>query len=891
MKSFFSIILVLMPLLSISQSKISNQLYKQGVELLDAEKYNEALPYFQKSDSIDKAIIKPKAKNYYRAKLKIAECYEGIAWNYGDDGFYPLALEYQNIATGIYKKVLGTEHEDYATSLINLATYYEYTSDYAEAIRLQTIAKDIIQNKSGENCEYYIVSLNNLACINNDMGNLAEAVRLGKIVLDKCKNLYGEAHPYYAMSLSNQANYNDRLGNYDEAVRLETTALELKKKHLGENHPEYAASLHNLSWFYYKQANYNEAIRLETLAVEKRKQILGEEHSKYAQSLTGLAIYKSCIGNLTEALELGNRALDISKKALGDNNVQYNSCLYYLADIYHLSGDYNKAAYYYEQSYNRIHTFVLKNFAFMTGRERSNFWKSMHFIREKLPYAAYINHNSALTALAYDGQLFSKGLLLNAELEIQKLAEQSGDTAFTNLYNRIKNNRTTLDGLYQTSLEKREMDADSLAQVIDRDEHRLIESSKKFGDYTKKLSVSWRDVQNHLNDNDLAIEFEKIIDTAAQKIVYVAFVLKKDMPAPEFVRLFESQQAKRIPFKEYYSTPKFYNLVWQPLASYLKDVKTVYFAPAGQLHTIGIEYLTDEDGNIFAEKYDTYRLSSTREIALEHPINTSRKATTYGGIKYDFSEEEWEDSKNVNDSIKRSFRDIPQLGDNLRGGSMMYLEGTKVETESIANVLRNADYDVKEMSAVVATEESFKMLSGTDIKILHVGTHGFYEKAGEMEYAGYKFYTAAAQQSDEERSLSCSGLLFAGANSALDFRRINEIPEGADDGVLTAKEISRLDFQGLDLVVLSACQTGLGEITGEGVFGLQRGFKKAGAQTIVMSLWSVADESTQLLMVEFFKNLTAGQTKRAAFVAAQKVVRQKFSNPLYWAAFVMIDGI
>jgi CHAT domain-containing protein len=139
--------------------------------------------------------------------------------------------------------------------------------------------------------------------------------------------------------------------------------------------------------------------------------------------------------------------------------------------------------------------------------------------------------------------------------------------------------------------------------------------------------------------------------------------------------------------------------------------------------------------------------------------------------------------------------------------------------------------------------------------------------------------------------MSCSGLLFAGANSALSPRRNAEIPEGADDGILTAKEISRLDFQGLDMVILSACQTGLGAITGEGVFGLQRGFKKAGAQTIIMSLWSVADESTELLMTEFFKNLTAGQSKRAAFLTAVQTVREKYPNPLYWAAFVMVDAI
>jgi CHAT domain-containing protein len=530
----------------------------------------------------------------------------------------------------------------------------------------------------------------------------------------------------------------------------------------------------------------------------------------------------------------------------------------------------------------------------MTSKERMNFWKLYSkFYSKDLPSAAYIHPDTTLTVLAYDAQVFSKGLLLNTELEIQKLIEQSGDTTFANRYYKIKQDRAILDDLYQTSPEKREMDADSLAKVIDREERILVQSSKALGDYTKNLTISWRDVQRNLKDNDIAIEFANFKDTAAKQLIYVALVLKKGMTAPEIVKLYNSDDFYDIKPKEYYNTPKLYNLVWRPLAKYLEGAKSVYFSPAGQFHTIGIEYLPDADGKIFAEKYDTYRLSSTRELAMTRAINPNRRATTYGGIKYDFTEEEWRSLKGVNDSIERSFRDIPQIASNFRSGAsgMGYLEGTKLESASIAALLRSANYNVTALSDAAATEESFKKLSGTGLKILHIGTHGFYETATDMQNAGYKFYTSADQQTNEDKSLSCSGLLFAGANSALDPNRNAEIPEGADDGVLTAKEISRLDFQGLDLVVLSACQTGLGEITGEGVFGLQRGFKKAGAQTIVMSLWKVADESTQLLMVEFFKNLTAGQSKRAAFLAAQKVVREKYPNPLHWAAFVMVDGL
>lgn len=967
-------ILMLLPLCAMSQSRQSKQLYKTGVELYDAEKYADALPYFQKSDSLDKLELKPASKNYHRALLKIADCHERLAENSDEEGNFAEALRHQTITTDIYKRVYGDNHPNYASEVWGLSTFYYYTGNYTEAVRLvkiameiqkktlgemhpdyaeslcelasyyeklgnnnesirlgnialeirkkilgedsedclqslinlasayanngdymeaikkQTTAIETVKKYYGEDNEYYITSLNNLAVLYVNICNYSESIRLGNIVLEKSKNLYGVKHPLYAIELSNQAEYYYKLGDCAEAIRLENIAMQIIKDRMGETHPEYAKSLFNLALFYSKTGNYNEAIRLGNLAADIRKKVLGEQHPDYAISLSVLAENYCMAGDYTEAIKLENAALKIRKNVLGEGNIHYYISLHNLAGYYMITDNYDKASDYFEQSYKLAKSFVLKNFFSMTNKERTNLWNNLTFIREKLPYAAYRHPDSTLSALAYDSQVFSKGLLLNAELEIQKLIEQSGDTSLANCLYKIKQDRATLDELYRTSAEDREMDADSLQKAIDNAERLLVESSKSLGDYTKNLSISWKDVQKKLKDSELAIEFATVKDTATKQQVYIALVLKKGMTSPELIKLFESYDFWDVRTKEYYTTPKLYNLVWKPLAEYLKDAKTVYFAPAGQLHTIGIEYLSNENGDIFAEQYDTYRLSSTRELAMEHAINPNKKATTYGGIRYDFTEEDWNDLQDRNDSIQRSFRDIPKMPDNLRGGSMVYLEGTKLESAQIAALLRTADYRVNEMSDIDATEESFKMLSGSGIKVLHIGTHGFYESEGDMENAGYKFYTAT-QQSDEDRSLSCSGLLFAGANSALNPSRANEIPEGADDGVLTAKEISRMDFQGLDLVVLSACQTGLGEITGEGVFGLQRGFKKAGVQTIVMSLWKVADEPTQMLMVEFFKNLTAGQSKRAAFLAAQKAVRQKYPNPLYWAAFVMVDGI
>ncbi|MCR5454763.1 MAG: CHAT domain-containing protein [Bacteroidales bacterium] len=257
---------------------------------------------------------------------------------------------------------------------------------------------------------------------------------------------------------------------------------------------------------------------------------------------------------------------------------------------------------------------------------------------------------------------------------------------------------------------------------------------------------------------------------------------------------------------------------------------------------------------------------------MNHYKNPNRKAAVYGGIFYD-----WDDG------------DFSDLKDEKDRTGVAYLRGTKVEADTITAILRANNYQVLETCDTSATEGNFKNLSGSGISILHIATHGFYRSNRFFGGSGFGFNLN--HQNSEDISLSRSGLLMSGANSALNLNRRDDIPDGVGDGILTAKEISRLDFSGLDLVILSACETALGDVTDEGVFGLQRGFKKAGAQTIIMSLWEVDDYATQLLMVEFFKKLGSGLSKRDAFNAAQEYVKSKTSDPKYWAAFIIVDAL
>lgn len=145
-------------------------------------------------------------------------------------------------------------------------------------------------------------------------------------------------------------------------------------------------------------------------------------------------------------------------------------------------------------------------------------------------------------------------------------------------------------------------------------------------------------------------------------------------------------------------------------------------------------------------------------------------------------------------------------------------------------------------------------------------------------------------QSFEDKALLRSGLLFSGANIGL---RGEPLPDDVEDGVLTAQELSNMNLGNVDMVVMSACQSGLGETTGEGVFGLQRGFKLAGANTLLMSLWKVDDGATCLLMTEFYRHYLSGKSKRESLHLAQQTLRNsdEYSDPSYWAAFILLDAI
>ncbi len=859
----------------------------------------EAIRLGTEALEIQKKVLGTEHPDYARSLSNLA-AYSADLGNYGE------AIRLGTEALNVRRIVLRIEHPDYALSLGNLASYYSHIGNYGEAIRLGTEALNIQKKVLGTEHPDYAKSLSILANIYTHLGDYGEAIRFGTEALGIRKRSLGMEHPDYALSLGNLAVSYEYRGNYEESTRLITRALEIIKKVHGVEHPNYAITLDILASNYSNLGNYKKAIKLETEAVDILKRIWGPNHPEYARSLSNLAEYHSYLGNYGEAIQLATKAMEIRGRGIGPNHPDYALSLSNLAVLYLHLGNYIEAYKYFKNSVEVLRPHVLSNLVEQSSHMKESFWgnKYEYNYTSILPTFVYKNKNAESIAELYNYTcLFAKGLLLNSDIELRRLILESEDSLLIEKYNALSTNISIYNKLIEKPINERFMNADSLNNVIQQQEMELARESKIYGDYTRNLTSTWKDVQNHLGTDDIAIEFIDFPILGTDSIMYAALTLKKDYESPHMVTLFEKKQLMGIPDSTYYTRTSTCDLIWKPLEEELENVKIIYFAPSGELHRIGIEYLPFNKTEIISDKYSLHRLSSTRQLALIQDGTKGEQSILYGGINYD---ENTNATPHVSTSSVGGVRGAniiyrSNVDSLLLRSSYEYLEGTKREVDQIADQMKQHQIHYQYYSGTDGSEESFKKLDGTKPKMMHIATHGFYLTEEEAKLSNFARPQMELMMGDNQRAgrpvedkpMTRSGLLFSGCNHAIHHE---PIPDGVEDGILTAQEISTLDLRGLDLVVLSACQTALGDIaSGEGVFGLQRGFKKAGAKTIIMSLWKVDDEATRILMVELYRNLMSGKSKQQSLKDAQKYLREydngKYDKPEYWASFIMLDGL
>ncbi|MBM4159385.1 MAG: CHAT domain-containing protein, partial [Ignavibacteria bacterium] len=439
------------------------------------------------------------------------------------------------------------------------------------------------------------------------------------------------------------------------------------------------------------------------------------------------------------------------------------------------------------------------------------------------------------------------------------------------------------------------------------------EISRKSDDYKKILdekNITLQDIQKELKPNDAVIEYidfryydKKWTDT----IYYCALIVKPEYINPVLVKLCTLDELKEFfifPSEDkesYVNNPQknhsLYKLIFQPLEEYLAGVDNIYISPTGILNKVSFSSLIDSElksrNQLLLDRYNINYPGNIKDIVKKDDIQnklSQKTAVVFGGIKYDLDSAALltTSSKFRGEIDEKEF--IPEGGiiiqDNISYGKFNYLPGSLEEANIITDILKKNNFTVTEYTGEEAVEEAFKTHNFDKApQILHISTHGFFFPEPDKKYEKSGITESRQVFRLSDNPLFRSGLVFAGANRI--FTGGSEI-EGVENGILTAYEVSNMDLSNVELVVLSACETGLGDIKGgEGVFGLQRAFKTAGVKTIIMSKWKVPDEQTVELMQLFYSNwLDKQMDKYTAFREAQKQMSKKY-EPYFWAAFII----
>ena len=593
------------------------------------------------------------------------------------------------------------------------------------------------------------------------------------------------------------------------------------------------------------------------------------------------------LGNYAESEQYYRKYAEYTKALYGEKSQEHINAQIYLANAEGFAGNVTNGCNDYTAAVMQLKALMKQHIPYMSSTEREGLWNPLSSLFTMMtPYALEAKQTqTAFTKNCYDALVMSKSFLLESERSMYDVIKRMGTPEDMHNYTTLasmKNQVKAWEKDYNAN-------ADSILSVsrkISRLENLLANRCKGYSDGTDFMDVDYDAVKHALGQNEVLIDFtDYISQTQGRK--YAAYIINKVQDYPLLKALFAERQIDSLGIVRpdmYYSedySEDVLKLLWEPLKENVSEGATIYYVPSQLLFQISLESLPLPDGSVLGSHYHFVRMSSARELVKmksESKGYKSNSAVLYGGLQYDL-----EDSAMVEEAQKYDLSNLLALrGEIARGDSVFHdLQGTKEEILKIEDLLKRNKWQVSLYMGKNGTEESFLNMHGKSPKLLHLATHGFYYTPNRAENVDYlKGYTDA---------MSLSGLVLSGGNAAWLGK---QLPKGVLCGILTANDIARLDLSNTDMVVLSACQTGQGKATSEGLYGLQRAFKKAGVGTIVMSLWSVSDKTTSEFMTTFYERLADknnGWNKRKAFEEAKEIIRKKHPDPFHWAAFVMLD--
>lgn len=704
-------------------------------------------------------------------------------------------------------------------------------------------------------------SLNEIYALNQRMqliksqqNNYSEAIRYGQKCIDIIKTEDPGNTSFLKEAYFGQANIYSLSGDSALACRYVDSLLALSREDTNVAFIHQTAIMAGI--IYAHLNNWETAEECYDLAEKCLRSSRESDETLTTLNLYANSLYKQ--GKYAEAEPVYQRQLDMAGRLYGENSEKYVWAKYQLANIKAFKGDTIQGSRLYRDAAEWYCRTLRHKADSVTPSERQNVLGEMiTLVQRMVPYAMEAKYlNNEFTLNAYNGLLLTKGLLLAAERSASSIIRTKGSVEDRRLLDDVIAVSNELDDAMAAA----EPDVDRILTLYTTRnmlEQRLARSYQRLGNVSEFASVGFEDVRNSLRDDEVLLDFYDY-KPASKPRQFVCFEIRRDSTFPRLHHICDGAQLDSLLAAENNIWSNLYDaeageamkeIVAAPLRSIIGDAGTVYYVPSGAFHRLAIEAIPCGDG-IMGDAFAFRRLSSARELIPTVAPTPRCSATLYGGLDYSIG-----------------LPEEPANGLGRLSGSLKEVEDIAADISSVLPVVK--------FTGSEGTEESFYTFDGSSPDILHLSTHGYYYDPGDKNrpetLQGYN------------DALSLSGLLMAGGNAGW----LGIVP---NRGMLSGRDISSCDLSHTSLACIASCHSGDGLITPEGIYGLERAFKKAGAGSLLLCMWTASDVAAQCFMTAFYHELIHGSGDRhKAFEHARDSVRRRYRAPYYWAGFIMVD--
>lgn len=810
------------------------------------------------------------AKYFYESNgtksgLNYSQVISNLSLLYQSNGRYTKAKPFSEQAIELRKDI--DPKTMYAVSLNNKGVLLKDLGEYTQAEKNFNEALVILKEGNDELGQALVH--NNLAMAHADMAKLSVAeVDMQNSLEHAAKILKDNSSNFIKLQI-NHANILRLQKKYTEAEKLYLSAIAIKEKKLGA-HPDLAHLKRGLAGLYMEMGKTADVEKLLLSAVDIDKRKLGDSHPSTLSAMQDLGNFYRYNNNNAKSLELLKSVSDKKKTIYGEKHPNYIQSLEDLALTQWHNNQVADAKTNYQIVIDNTQNYINTFFNSLNDNEKTLYWEKTNSLLHR--YYSFVAENyvkdASLVNSLYNTLVNTKGFLLNTSSKIRNAIANSGDAELQETYNHWLETKEQLNTAYQLSkaeLTEEHINVDSLESKANDYERILSQKSALFNESKTASVFNFETISKALGADEAAVEIVEINEYNngfTGKSKYLAVVVSNSKAimvelgdaqlVQETVKTFRDKTINRKPENEAYA------IVWKNLDAQLGGVKKLYLSLDGLYHQLSINSLKDASGAYLIDKYTISFLGNTKDIIdVKQNLAAAKKPASAFLIGN------------------------PTYGKN---GVVGQLPGTEAEVNNIKKILNTSQVQNTVLIGNTATEAAVKNVKSPSI--LHIATHGYF--LADLSEVEVNKVLGVDVRAAKQNPLLRSGVLLANCENVFDE---NYHPTaGTDNGILTAYEALSLNLDKTDLVVLSACETGLGSVKqGEGVFGLQRSFLIAGAKSIIMSLWSVSDAATMELMTLFYNNYSKSGNKEQAFAQAQKQLKTKYKEPFYWAAFVMLS--